>query len=325
MSRWINKELFDDFRKEKMEEKETSSNNLTRSELLWQNPQMGTIEQAKVYEGRFIPDPKGQFYKKYYYHFWKSGEQWKFVFCPKTHDFKNYCPFCACVAKLYNGTKQDKSQGYKLKRKERFVGNFYIAKDPRDDDRDNDKKVVGKVKLYEFPSQLEKKLKKEVTDKDQGYGYQIFDPGKDGRNLIINVLATKPDSDGKQWPDYNSSDFSRKQSSLGSDDEIKTLMESCIDLVEYIKSMESENDKIVEILKSEFLWELIEDDAVKHGYIDSEVDDNRQETQEESDNERSDEETEEQDNEQEESSEEENVSSDDDMDDNALLRELDEL
>jgi hypothetical protein len=32
-----------------------------------------------------------------------------------------------------------------------MLANFYIAKDNRDDDRDDENKVVGKVKLYEFP------------------------------------------------------------------------------------------------------------------------------------------------------------------------------
>lgn len=331
MSRWINTELFDSFRKEKMEEKEAPSSNMMRSELVWQNPEMGTIDKAKVYEGRFVPDPKGQFYKKYYYHFWKSGEQWKFALCTKTHDFHNYCPFCSVVSKLYKGTKQDKAQGYLLKRKERFVGNFYIAKDNRDEDRDEEKKVIGKIKLYEFPAQLEKKLKKEITDKDQGYGYQIFDPGENGRNLIINVLATKPDKDGKQWPDYTSSDFSRRQSALGDESEIEALMATCTDLVEYIKSMESEKDEVVELLKNEFLWELVEDEAPKKGYVDdgSEPVTRRERPQEENVSESEDGESEEAQDEPEDEIDDleqsQEVGSDDDLDDDALLRELDEL
>jgi hypothetical protein len=229
------------------------------------------VDNAKIYEGRFVPDPKGQFYKKYFYHFWQSGETWKFVLCPKTHDFKAYCPFCSGVAKLYNGTKADKAQAYLLKRKERFVGNFYVVKDPRDDDRDEEKKVVGKVKLYEFPSQVEKKLKNEITDRDEGYGMRIFDPGSEGRNIILKVLSTKKDENGKQWPDYSSSSFSRNASSLGSDEQIETLMATCTDLIEYIKSMEVDKDKMVEMLKGEFLWELVEDEAGKHGYSDSET------------------------------------------------------
>jgi len=225
-----------------------------------------------VYEGRFVPDTKGEFYKRYYYHFWQSGESWTFVLCPKTHDFKNYCPFCSAVSKLYNGTSQDKQHAYKLKRKEKFVGNFFVAKDQRDADRDEEKKVIGKIKLYEFPSQVEKKLKNEVTDRDEGYGSQIFDPSEDGRNFILKVLSTKKMEDGRQWPDYSSSTFSRVQSSLGSDDEIEKLLETCTNLIDYVNSMNVDNDKQVEILKNEFLWELVEQECLSHGYEDVEAD-----------------------------------------------------
>ena len=214
MSKWINKDLFNDFKKEKIEEKDTSGGGFIRSNLLWETPDKGTVEQPKMYEGRFVPDPKGKFYKKYYYHFWQSGESWTFVLCPKTgepSDFKNFCPFCAATAKLYNGTSQDKSHAYQLKRKERHVANFWVGKDPRDEDRDPEKKVVGKIKVYEFPSQVEKKLKNEVTDSSEGYGYQIFDPSEEGRNFILKVLSTKKMEDGRTWPDYSSSTFSRTQ------------------------------------------------------------------------------------------------------------------
>jgi hypothetical protein len=272
MSKWIKKELFESFQKEKMEEKETSTGGFRRSDLLWETPDKGSIEQAKVYEGRFVPDPKGEFYKRYYYHFWQSGENWIFVLCPKTDDFKNYCPFCSAVSKLYSGTSQDKKHAYSLKRKEKFVGNWFVAKDPRDADRDEEKKVVGKVKLYEFPAVVEKKLKNEITDRDEGYGYQIFDPSENGRNFILKVLSTKKQEDGRQWPDYASSTFSRTQSALGTDDEIEEFMKTCTDLAAYIESMRTSEEKQVEILKSEFLWELVETECLAKGYIDSETD-----------------------------------------------------
>jgi hypothetical protein len=270
MSKWIKKDLFENFQKEKIEEKDSNTGGYIRSNLVWDTPDKGTVEQAKVYEGRFLPDPEGEFYKRYYYHFWKSGEQWKFVFCPKTHDYKNFCPICSVVSKLYNGTKDDKTQGYNLKKKEKNVANFFIVKDSRDDDRDDENKVVGKVKLYEFPSKVEQKLKKEVTNRDEGYGSQIFDPGEDGRNFIISVLSTKKQHDGRQWPDYSTSDFSRKQYALGSDEEIEELLESCTNLKGYIDSMETDKDKIVEILKSEFLWDLVEDECIANGFSDVE-------------------------------------------------------
>lgn len=271
MSRWIKKDLFESFQKEKIEEKDTANaGGFIRSELVWDTPERGTVESPKVYEGRFLPDPDGEFYKRYYFHFWKSGESWKFVFCPKTHDYKNFCPICSAVSKLYNGTKDDKAQAYQLKKKEKNVANFFIVKDHRDDEKDDDNKVVGKVKLYEFPSKVEQKVKKEITNKDEGYGMEIFDPGADGRNFILNVLSTKPQDGGKQWPDYSTSDFSRRQYALGTDEEIDALMETCTSLKGYIESKETDKDKIVEILKSEFLWDLVETECLANGYSDVE-------------------------------------------------------
>lgn len=271
-SKWIKKDLFESFQKEKIEEKDNqNSGGFIRSNLVWDTPEKGSTETAKVYEGRFLPDPNQDFYKRYFYHFWKSGETWKFVFCPKTHDYKAFCPICSAVSKLYNGTKDDKAQGYQLKKKERNVANFFIVKDNRDEDRSDDNKVVGKVKLYEFPQKVEQKVKKEITNiTGQGYGSQIFDPGEDGRNFIINVLSTKPDDKGKTWPDYSTSDFSRLQSALGTEEEIDAIMATCTDLKGYIESMETDKDKIVEILKSEFLWDLVETECLNHGYQDVE-------------------------------------------------------
>jgi hypothetical protein len=272
MSKWIKKDLFENFQKEKIEEKDTAnSGSFVRSELVWDTPQKGTVESPKVYEGRFLPDPEGEFYKRYYFHFWKSGENWKYVFCPKTHDYKNFCPICSAVSKLYNGTKDDKAQGYQLKKKEKNVANFFIVKDNRDDERDDENKVVNKVKLYEFPSKVEQKVKKEVTNRDEGYGMQIFDPSEEGRNFIINVLSTKKQDDGRTWPDYSTSDFSRRQYALGTDDEIKAIMDTCVSLKGYIDSKETDKDKIVEILKSEFLWDLVETECLAHGYQDVET------------------------------------------------------
>ena len=329
MSKWINKDLFDEFQKEKIDEKDKPTvGGINRSDLLWPTPEKGTVENAKIYEGRFLPDPKGEFYMRYYYHFWKSGDNWIFVLCPKTPkskqtasiDFKNYCPFCSAVSKLYNGTTQDKKQGYHIKRKERFVGNWFVAKDPRDDDRDDEKKVIGKVKLYEFPSTVEKKLKKEITDRDQGYGIEIFDPSENGRNFIINVLSTKPDKNNKQWPDYSNSSFSRLQYPLASTEkEIGDLMNTCVDLVGYIESMKVDKDKQVEILKNEFLWDLVEQECIDRGYVDIESGGNAPVEEEHTQDTPREEPV------QEEREEKPEEVSSDDIDDDDLLAELDQM
>jgi len=270
MSKWIDKELFDDFQKEKIEEKDNDGG-ANRSAKLWPTPEKGSIENPKVYEGRFVPDPKGKFYKRYYYHMWQAGdESWIFILCPKTHDFKNYCPFCSVTSKLYaGGTKSDKAQGYNIKRKEKFVGNWFIVKDPRDQDKEDESKMANTLKLYEFPGKVEQKLKKEITDKSEGYGLTIFDPSDEGRNFIIRVLSTKKDDRGKQWPDYSNSSFSRTRSAIAETDEgIQAILDIATDIEEYINDMSISDSKMVEILKNEFLWDMVADEATKNGFED---------------------------------------------------------
>jgi len=333
MSKWINKDLFDDFKKEKVEEKDNSGGSFRRSDMIWPNPERGTVEQPKVYEGRFLQHPTSKPYEKYLYHFWQSGENWISIICPKTHDFKNYCPFCSANVKLYNGTQQDKKQAYLIKRKERFVGNWYVVKDPRDADKDAENKCTGKVKLYEFPGKVEQKLKNEIIDPDEGYGDQIFDPSENGRNLIIKVLSTKKDEDGKQWPDYSNSTFSRTQSALGTDEEIDEIMSQCVDLKEYIKSMEISKEKQIEILKNEFLWELVEDECKKNGFEDVEVtgEGKKKEEKPKEEKKKKEEESfdtgkeEEKSDPEPEPEKEQEEKTDDDFDDDDLLKELDRM
>ena len=258
MSKWINKDLFSNFQKQKKEEKDSSSskkNPLFRGEIVWKTPQKGTVENPKVYEGRFITDKKGKFYEKYSYHMFQCGEKWFFSLCPKTYGFDNYCPLCSITSKLYQGTPADKKIAYKYKRKEKFVSNFYILSDPRDVDAEV--KVNKTVKLYEFPGKVEMKLKEEITDTKNGYGLCIFDPGTDGHNFILKVLSTKKDQNGKIWPDYSSSTFSRESIELGTDKEIDVIMESTVDIGDYIEGLKVDDEKVVKAIKDEMLWDLV--------------------------------------------------------------------
>lgn len=259
-SKWINKDLFSSYVDEKQNEISEKSNTVRRSEFVWQSPQAGTSEKAKVYEGRFIPDQKGKFTKKYLYHMWKSGDKWIFYLCPKTHGMDKFCPICSIVTSLYSGTAEDKQMAFKMKRKERHVGNFFVVDDPRDKEQDDEtRKASGKVKLYEFPSKLESKLKNEILDKKEGLGYAIFDPGSEGHNIIIKIKSTKPDAKGNTYPDYSDSIFSRKSSSLAdSDAEIKAIMGSTLSIDEYIDSMEMSKDDTIKMLKNEMLWDMVE-------------------------------------------------------------------
>ena len=259
VSKWIDKSLFGDFQKAKKEEADAPQQKfgLRRSELVWETPQKGSSDRPKVYEGRFLPDPKGNFYKKYSYHMFLSGEKWAFIMCPKTQAFENYCPVCSATSKLYQGSPADKRMAANYKRKEKFVSNFFLVNDPRDPERDEEKRVNGTVKLYEFPGKVEMKLKEEVTDVKNGYGYRIFDPGEEGHNFILKVLATKKDANGNVWPDYSSSQFARNSQAIGDDKEIDGIMKQCTDLNDYIEALGVTEERLEEVIKTEMLWDLV--------------------------------------------------------------------
>lgn len=264
-SKWIDKELFTKYQEEKEQEQaQTATLGIRRSELLWPTPSPGSTTKPEVYEGRMLPDKKGKFTKKYFYHFWRTGDKFNNVFCPKTYDFNNYCPICSVTSKLYLGNAKDKQAAKNYKRKEKHVTNFFIVDDPRDSKiEDAEKKMVGNVKVYEFPNKVESKIRNEILDKKQGLGYAIFDPGEDGFNLILKIKSTKPDETGKSFPDYSDSTFSRKPSAIGTEKEIKVLMGKTYDLDDYIKSLETTDDDIKTILKNEMLWDLISDEWSK--------------------------------------------------------------
>jgi hypothetical protein len=262
MTKWVNKALFDKYveTKEK-EEEEKKPGGMFRSNMVWRTPQAGTVDKPKVYEGRFLPDKKGNFTKKYYYHMFRTGETWVHYLCPKTENFSHWCPMCSITSKLYMGTQKDKTAANNYKRKVKHAGNFYIIDDPRDAEaKEPNHKVANTLRIYEFPDKVESKVKMEITDKREGLGYKIFDPGEEGYNFILKVKSTKPDQSGKTYPDYSDSVFSRKASALGSDADIKKIMETTFDLDEYIQSLKIPIENLITALKTEMLWDMIESD-----------------------------------------------------------------
>ena len=257
MSKWIDENLFNQFVEQKTHEADKTPAGPRRSEIVWKTPERGTPDKPKVYEGRFLPDQKGNFYKNYYYHMFYSGEKWNFLLCDKTFTLENFCPWCSVTSKLYMGNSEDKKRAAEYKRKEKFVSNFFIIDDPRD--AENEEKVAGSVKIYEFPGKVESKLKSEITDTKHGLGPAIFDPSGEGFSFILKVRSTKP-KDGKTWPDYSDSLFARKPSALGDDSEIQTIMDSRYDLEEYIEGMTRTEEDVITLLKAEMVYEFIEDE-----------------------------------------------------------------
>lgn len=258
MSKWVNTDKYKSFVNDKKEEKVNDSPENSFFEK-WENPKMGTQDEPAVYRVRLLPDKNGDFYKKYYYHFFQSDEKTHYIKCPKSDNFENFCPWCYANQQLWKGNASDKKRASRYKRNVRFVSNVFIADDPRDHSRSEDKKVVGKNKLYEFPATLETKIKKELTDEAEGFGPEIFDP-EDGRDFIISILAKKPDANQKVWPDYSLTGFSRKKGPiLDATEGIEAVMETVYDLTDYINRMGLDWKAHEKLLKSELLWDEVDD------------------------------------------------------------------
>lgn len=263
MSKWVSAEKFDEFREERQEDKSKEDNNIFARK--WKNPTMGTMAKPNEYQVRMLPDPDGNFYKKYHYHMFKSGESWNFIMCPKTHGMDVYCPWCAITQLLYQGSEADKKRAKNYKRKDKFVGNTFIVHDPRDaNEQDESKHWQGKTFLYEFPATVEGQIKKEITDTENGWGPVIFDP-EEGHNLLLRIGAKKPDPNGKSWPDYSQTSFTKKPSAISdSDDGIETIMGTVQSIDEYLEASAWTADKHEELLKSEMVWDDVEDEFLRH-------------------------------------------------------------
>jgi hypothetical protein len=255
---WIKEDTFNTWMKEREKEKSKSWDEQ------WSPKERGTDSNPKVYVGRFLPDPNGVMYKKFFYHMYKNeAGEYIYILCPKTYDFKNFCPLCFTSGKLYSGSERDKQLAKNYKRNIRFLGNWYLIEDPRDVDVD-EPAWTGKVWPWEFPPKIETKLDEELKDND-GLGIRIFDPGVNGYNFNVKVKETG-DKDQK-FPNYDSSSFSRKATALGTDKEIKKIMESCVSVVDVIAKKYSENNwpKVQESLIEASLWtDALQREWTKH-------------------------------------------------------------
>ena len=257
MSKWLRKDDYEMFADQKAKEAENATTDTVGGFYKkWKNPQMGTQEKAKEYKLRLLPDPKKGYYKNYLYHGFMSGESFNYFLCEKTFDMDAYCPFCDATKMLYQGNDSDKRKASEYKRKERFVSNVYIIDDPRDaETKDEQYKVNGTVRLYEFPGTVESKIANEITDKEQGYGIAIFNP-EEGFDFILKIKAKPKDKNGKEWPDYGDTMFARRASSIADSDEaIEKIMEQRVDLEEYIKSLRLSPEQMEKLLKAEMLWD----------------------------------------------------------------------
>ena len=265
MSKWLKKEDYEMFADQKAKEAENQPEQTGGFYKKWTNPKMGTVEKAKEYKIRLLPDPVKGFYKEYLYHGFMSGEKFKYFLCPKTYGLDEYCPFCDANKILYQGNESDKRKAADYRRKNRFVGNTLIVDDPRDAEvKDDNYKVNGTVRLYEFPGTVESKIANEINDKENGYGMAIFDP-EAGYDFILKIKAKPKDKNGKEWPDYGDTMFARRATPIAdSDEDIEKIMEQRVDLDKYIESLQLSVEDMEALLKAEMLWEDVGHNFERH-------------------------------------------------------------
>jgi hypothetical protein len=263
MSKWLDKSKFNAFAKQKVEEAEKKESDKNKNFAnKWRNPVMGTVDKAKEYQARLLPD-KGEtgngYYEEYHYHgFYKDEQTFQFILCPKTFGEDKFCPWCYVNRLLYKGTEDDKKRGYKYKRSSKFVGNVYIVRDPRDVDQKKDEyKAEGKVKLYEFPATVESKIKDEMTDEENGWGDAIFNP-EAGHDLLLKIKAKPKDKNGKEWPDYGDTKFAKKPTGIAEGTDLDELMAERYDLIEYLKSNQLPWTEHKKLLMQEMVWDDVE-------------------------------------------------------------------
>lgn len=267
MSKWLDESDFESFRKNlnEREEEKTEFGPFVRK---WDVKNLkGTAERPNVYELRFLPEKSKTYYTRIFYHMIKSNEKWNYMLCEKTFGAEEYCPLCAASNKLYLGNADDKIEAKRFRKNDKYVANVLIIEDPRDGNiQDEEKKATGKVMLYEFPNQVEKILREEINDRKHGVGMSAFDPSDEGFDFILSVGA-KPAPDGKSWPDYSLKAARRPRAIADSDAAIDAILETTYDLKEYVNTSRSSKDKMIALLKAEFVYDLIKEDWEKRQKI----------------------------------------------------------
>lgn len=191
------------------------------------------------------------------------------MLCEKTFGAEEYCPLCAASNKLYLGNADDKIEAKRFRKNDKYVANVLIIEDPRDGNiQDEEKKATGKVMLYEFPNQVEKILREEINDRKHGVGMSAFDPSDEGFDFILSV-GTKPAPDGKSWPDYSLKAARRPRAIADSDAAIDAILETTYDLKEYVNTSRASKEKMIALLKAEFVYDLIKEDWEKRQKIEN--------------------------------------------------------
>ena len=181
------------------------------------------LKPGNTYTLRLIPfvkDPSKTFFH-YYSHGWVSEMTGQFQSAISPQTWGERDPIAEARYRLSRtGSEEEKEKAKALNRKENWLVNVYVVKDP--DNPENE----GKVKILRFGRQLHKIVMEAMEGEDaEDFGERIFDLSKTGCNFRVKV------EEQGGYPTYVSSRFATPSQISGvTDDTIKDVYDQTFDL-----------------------------------------------------------------------------------------------
>jgi len=168
----------------------------------------------------FVKDP-GKTFFHYYSHGWVSEMTGQFQSAISPQTWGERDPIAEARYRISRtGSEEEKDKAKALNRKENWLVNVYVVKDPEKPENE------GKVKILRFGRQLHKIVMEAMEGEDaEEFGEKIFDLSKEGCNFRVKV------EEQGGYPTYVSSRFaSPSQISGVTGDTIKDIYEQTFDL-----------------------------------------------------------------------------------------------
>tara|TARA_Y100000310_G_scaffold305372_1_gene345476 strand:- start:75 stop:929 length:855 start_codon:yes stop_codon:yes gene_type:complete len=181
------------------------------------------LKPGNTYTLRLIPfveDPSKTFFH-YYSHGWVSEMTGQFQSSISPQTWGERDPIAEARYRLSRtGSEEEKEKAKALNRKENWLVNVYVVKDP--DNPENE----GKVKILRFGRQLHKIVMEAIEGEDaEEFGERIFDLSKDGCGFRVKV------EEQGGYPTYVSSRFAAPSKINGvTNDNVKEIYEQVFDL-----------------------------------------------------------------------------------------------
>lgn len=233
MSKWKNKFNWDQIKKD-IDENRTNKKAKWEDDRFWVPNWKQAVATEKFFTFRFIPDPDGNPFVKYYSHSFKYNKddsvKWYINNCISTFGWDPQCPICEKNNEYYNSAfESDKKIAQQRKRRINFVSNVLIIDDPINPENN------GKTMLYRYGIKIYEKIEKLLFPTDAMLAdpdfeaYMPFDLFE-GANFKLKIKMQG------EFPNYDDSEFSVKRGPVlgGDEDKIDELMEKSVVLQEFL-------------------------------------------------------------------------------------------